>query len=193
MLCFETLQKIDFVVVLSRYFINYRFPAKVRRESVVDKISKQALTNEEHPLHCLVAETRGTENQRLKSRRPFYRSNHCSGRFDIMEKWNEEWTQHPCPNQLMIDPSTDAPLGSNLPQTSWVVLNQLRAGVGRFGANMHRWGFRSSASCACGAADQTVDHILHNCDSFRPPDTVFRLTAIDDKTQLWPKHLSDAL
>ena len=50
----------------------------------------------------------------------------------------------------------------SLPRTSWVRLNRLRAGVGRFHSSMYKWGLALSPNCECGATEQTADHVyLH--------------------------------
>ena len=38
-------------------------------------------------------------------------------------------------------------------------LNRIRTGYGRFNANMNQMGLSPSASCECGATDQTAQHI----------------------------------
>ena len=55
-------------------------------------------------------------------------------------------------------PGTNIPPGADLPRRECVTLIRLRTGVGRFGANMYRWGFSPSAACLCGAPEQTADH-----------------------------------
>ena len=108
--------------------------------------------------HCTVwyLTHRAYAHNVYKSRYPFYRhvAEHHNCDHDIIEAWNKEWTKHQRPKQLTITPDTTAPPGSDLPRKLWVILNRLRAGVGRFGAEMHKWGLRTSASCACGAATQ---------------------------------------
>ena len=58
------------------------------------------------------------------------------------------------------------PPGADLPRREWVTLNRLRT---RFGANVFRWGLRPSATCLCGAPEQTADHILSECPMLGPP------------------------
>ena len=43
--------------------------------------------------------------------------------------------------------------------TSWI-----RTGVGRFHSCLYKWGM-ASAACACGAEEQTVDHVASNVQS----------------------------
>ena len=70
------------------------------------------------------------------------------------------WTQHQRPKQLTLTLDTTTPPGSNLPRKLWFTLNCLRAGVGRFGAEMYKWGLGTSASCARGAASENAEHIF---------------------------------
>ena len=125
-------------------------PAKLRRNYVTNKISHHAWANKEHPLHSLVPDPQSRRPQRLKSRHPFYRhaAEHHNCDHDIIEAWNEECTKHQRPKQLTLILDTTAPPGSNLPRKLWVTLNRLRAGVGRFGVEMNKWGLRTSASFA---------------------------------------------
>ena len=117
-------------------------PAKLRRESATRKISRQAWASDEHPLHNLAQNSQNPDLQRLKSRRHFYRQlgQHQSSEYNIKEAWNEEWKQSHHPSQFQLNSNTTTPLGSDLPRKQWVTLNRLRSGVGRFGADMHRWG-----------------------------------------------------
>ena len=55
------------------------------------------------------------------------------------------------------------PLGMSLPKTSWVRLNRLRIGVGRFYSSMYKWGLAPSPNCECGATEQTADHVTSSC------------------------------
>ena len=170
-------------------------PAKLRRNYVSNKISYHAWANKEHPLHSMVPDPQNLRPQRLKSRHPFYRhaAEHHNCDQDIIEAWNKEWTKHQRPKQLTITPDTTAPPGSDLPRKLWVILNRLRAGVGRFGAEMHKWGLRTSASCACGAATQNAEHILFDCNLLRPPNTVKNLINVTDDTKNWLQHLAKNL
>ena len=146
-------------------------------------------------LHSLVPDPQSLRPQRLKSRHPFYghAAEHHNCDYHIIEAWNEEWTKHQRPKQLTLNLNTTAPPGFDLPWKLWVTLNRLRAGVGRFGAEMHKWGFRTLASCACGAATQNAEHILFDCNLLLPPNTVKNLTNVIDDTKNWLQHLAENL
>ena len=167
-------------------------PAKLRRNYVTNKIYHHVSVNKEHPLHSLVPDPQSLRPQRLKSRHLFYRraAKHHNCGHDIIEAWNKEWTKHQRTKQLTVTPDTTAPPGSDLPEKLWVILSRLRAGVGRFGEEMHKWGLRTSASYACGAATQNAEHILFNCNLLRPPNTVKNLTNVTDDTKNWLQHLA---
>jgi len=70
------------------------------------------------------------------------------------------------------------------PKTTWVRLNRLRTGVGRF-CSLHKWGMGASAACGCGAEDQTIDRVVLQCLSHRHPYGLHDLTDLDDETIEW--------
>ena len=65
-----------------------------------------------------------------------------------------------------IPRASPEPLGMGLPTTSWVKLNRLRTGVGRFHLSMYKWGVAPSPNCECGASEQTADHIISTCPPY---------------------------
>ena len=95
---------------------------------------------QQHPLHNLVPDPQSLRPQCLKSRHPFYRHvvEHHNCDHNIIEAWNKEWSKHQRPKHLMLTLHTTAPPGSDLPRKLWATLNRLRAGVGRFGIEMHK-------------------------------------------------------
>ena len=71
--------------------------------------------------------------------------------------------------EYITSPSRSSP-GSDLPGQAWVKLNRLRTGVGRFNADMWRWGLSKSPACDCRADQQTANHIITECSLYRPPN-----------------------
>ena len=72
-----------------------------------------------------------------------------------------------------------------LSRWAWTRLNRLRTGVGRFGANMLRWGLSTNDNCDCGT-EQTADHITSGrCPIYRPPEGINGLIVLDDETRAW--------
>jgi len=72
-----------------------------------------------------------------------------------------------------------------LPKRAWVQLKRFRTGVGRFRSCLYNWGMASSAACACGTEEQTVDHIVFQSPIHRPPHGLHDLTVLDDETAEW--------
>jgi len=79
--------------------------------------------------------------------------------------------QVPSPLKLYINELTPKPNGYQYPRKSWVQLNRLRTGVGRFKANMVKMGLAASNQCECGSV-QTAEHILQECPMLRPPFSI---------------------
>ena len=70
-------------------------------------------------------------------------------------------------------------LGMTLPRTAWVRLNRIRTVVGHFRSCWYKWSMSSSATCECGAEDQTVDHVFLQCLIHPAPHGLHGLTALD--------------
>ena len=84
-------------------------------------------------------------------------------------------------------PKIDAlPSEMHLPRRSWVRLNRLRTGDGRFLSFLHNWGMATTAACKCGAENQTADHITADCLLYSPfHGTAARLIRLDEDTTSW--------
>jgi len=74
------------------------------------------------------------------------------------------------------------PSWNDLPRTAWVRINRLRTAVGRFRSCLYKWGMASSAAGECGAEEQTVDHVVLQCSTHRPPHGLHGLTFLNDET-----------
>ena len=155
------------------YILSGIAPPALRRVHHTSMLVKKALLDTSHLLHSRIATAQnlGRQRQRLRSRRPFscQAASLANFNFNLMDQWKHDWQETIKPVQLTILPGTNIPPRADLPRREWVTLNRLRTGVGRFGANMHRWGLRPSAACLCGAPEQTADHILSECTRLGPP------------------------
>ena len=100
-------------------------------------------------------------------------------------RWNAEWLDNTT-GLRTFSPSSPTPAntlpGMALPRTAWVRLNRLRTGVGRFRSMLAQMGMVTSATCECGAEEQTVDHVVLHCPIQRTPRGLHRLTVLDDET-----------
>jgi len=77
------------------------------------------------------------------------------------------------------------PPGMALARPAWVRLNRFRTCVGLFRSCLYKWGMASSATCECGAEEQTVDRVALLCPIHRPPHGLHGLTVLDDETIEW--------
>ena len=73
----------------------------------------------------------------------------------------------------------------SLPRTSWVKLNRLRTGVGRFHLSMYKWGLAPSPNCEYVATEQTADHVISSCLLHHVPRGTRGLLVVDDATRCW--------
>ena len=73
----------------------------------------------------------------------------------------------------------------SLPRTSWVRLNRLQTGIGRFHLSMYKWGLAPSSNCKCGTTEQTADHIISSCLLHHVPKGTRDLKVLDDETRCW--------
>ena len=132
---------------------------------------------------------------RLRSRRPFVPAarnlldNIARLGIRTSEWTNHKWKTEYCKNASRLRafvPRTGARLvGIGLPRATWVKLNRLRTGVGRFHLSMHKWGLAPSPNCECGASEQIADHVLTACPIHRAPHGARGLTVLDDETRYW--------
>ena len=101
-------------------------------------------------------------------------------------RWAESWASTTTRLHKFIHAHTiKRRTGVGLSRRTWTRLNRLRTGVGRFGANVLRWGLSMSDTCDCGA-EQTTDHITSGrCPVYRPPEVMNGLIDLDDKTRAW--------
>ena len=146
----------------------------------------------DHLLHHTI--TREETQPRLKSRRPFASSgkdllstappNETKVHW-IARMWSAGW--QPSTSRLreyIVSPSMCCP-GCDLLRQAWVKLNRLRTGVGRFNADMWRWGLSKSSACDCGADQQTANHIITECPLHRPPNDLHSVIDVDAATREW--------
>ena len=139
-------------------------PPALRREAATLVLGRRACQLD-HPLHDIMENT--THRKRLKSRRPL--SNHAHQLVSSVPpqetvnhwtqaRWAESWASTTTRVYKSMPTPSNSGQGVGLSRRAWIRLNRLRTGVGRFGANMLRWGLSTSDCCDCGA-EQTADHI----------------------------------
>ena len=135
-------------------------PPDIRRNKQCLALSRRAEADDQHALQNIVkASTSG--RKRLQSHHPF--SEHAK------QLPSDAHGKTSCRLKTFIQTPSNKPIGHDLARHSLVRLNRIRTGYGRFNANTNQMGLSPSASCECGATDQTAQHIassecsLHRC------------------------------
>ena len=72
-----------------------------------------------------------------------------------------------------------------LPMRSWVRLNRLRTGAGRFRSSLHNGSIAKTAACECGAENQAPDYITTDCSLYSPPRGTAGLIRPDEGKTSW--------
>ena len=111
-------------------------PPEFRREDANHKIINN-LNEIDLNIPLKVITNEAPRTSRLKSRKPFYKSE--LENFNINETWKESWKQNtPRRGGIIGDPTEELPGLRNSNRKQWVTSNRLLTGHGRTAANMHR-------------------------------------------------------
>ena len=81
---------------------------------------------------------------------------------------------------FIFDDVDALPPGMRLSKPALVRLNRLRTGVGLFRSLMHKWSMACTASCECGAEEQTENHIITSCPIYRHPLGIRGLLTVNE-------------
>ena len=170
-------------------------PAELCRMGVTLSLVHRGSLDPNHILYGLLSGSSDTRQVRLRSRRPFVPgARNLLNNLARLGIHASEWTKHKWKTEYCVNafrlrafvPETGArPVGMGLPRASWVKLNRLRTGVGRFHSSMHKWGIAPLPNCECGASEQTADHVLTACFIHRAPHGAQGLRLLDDETRCW--------
>ena len=106
-------------------------------------------------------------------------------------KWNTEYCENASRLRAFVPETSTRPVEMGLPRTTWVKLNGLRTGVGRFHSS--KWDLAPSPNCECGASEQTADHVLTACPIHRAPHGARGLTVLDDETRCWLNDITASI
>ena len=182
--CFSWQKGMRYFIAFLAHFLFGHFEAKLRRRAASLALARRAM-DPDHLLHN--TNTREETQPRLKSRRPFATSgkdlsttlpNETKAHW-IARMWSVEWQLSTSRlREYITSPSRSSP-GSDLPRQAWVKLNRLRTGVGRFNADMWRWGLSKRPAYDCGADQQTANHIITECPLYHPPNGLHGLIDVD--------------
>ena len=168
-------------------------PPELRRLGATLSLANRAIHDPDHVLHRQLVGQQDAHLGRLRSRRPFvpaaWKLLGSLSKLDIRvkqwtkHKWNANYLESTSRVRAFLLRVSSRPLGMSLPRTSWVRLNRLRTGEGRFHSSMYKWGLAPSLNCECGATEQTADHIISSCLIHHVPRVTRGLQVLDDATQ----------
>ena len=154
-----------------------------------------AIHDPNHELHRQLVGQQDAHLGRLRSRCPFipaaWKLLGSLSKLDIRikqwtkHKWNADYLESTSRVRTFIPKVSFRPLRMSLPRTSWVRLNRLRTGVGRFHSSMYKWGLAPSPNCECGATEQTADHVISSCLIHHVLRGTRGLQVLDDATRCW--------
>lgn len=137
-------------------------PPDLRRKTALLREYEKIQDNPLLPIH---ADVNDLDKNRLRSRRPPMRT---AKELDALEFnpalfWEREW-RDACPAHCRDLPClTEKPPAYEQPRKIWSSINRIRTGHGRCGDSLYNWGKTPSPACDCGAANQTVHHIVTEC------------------------------
>lgn len=137
-------------------------PPDLRRKSALVREFNGIQENLQLPIHRDLA---GLDRRRLPSRRPSMRTARelRASDFNPTDLWEQEWREA-CPAQCQNLPCIgQKPPAYEQPCKIWSSINRIRTGHGRCADSLHKWNKIPSARCDCGAARQTVHHIITEC------------------------------
>ena len=153
----------------------------------------------DHILYGLLSGSSDTGQARLRSRRPFVPGarnllNNLARLGIRSSEWtNHKWKTEYCENasrlRAFVPETGSRPVVMGLPRATWIKLNRLRTGVGRFHSSMNKWGLAPLPNCKCSASEQTADHVLTACPIHWAPHGARGLTVLDDETRCWINNI----
>jgi hypothetical protein len=136
-------------------------PPHLRRDAATLREWSKANNN----TSLLNAALRDIPPERLKSRKPFWsRARKLEDSdFTAGQAWRDEWGRMDTRNKSLITDPTKRLDGFELKRREWVRLNRIRTDCSRSAAERHKWGYIADPRCDCGAASQTLHHIVGDC------------------------------
>ena len=153
-------------------------PAELRRNGATLSLTRRAMELR-HLFQSGLTRPSSADARRLKSRQPFVPvaqqlisssdNNKIHAAHWVDHQWNAEWADNPTRLCIFIPDTGTQPPGPTLPRRSWVRLNRLGTGVGRFRSSLYKWGMASSAAQKNKPSTMLVQSIdlLMDCTAWR--------------------------
>jgi len=115
-------------------------PAELRRNGAPLSLARRTM-EPGHLLHSALTCPSSANARRLKLRHSFLISSSDNNRSAALwadRRWNAEWLDNTAGLRAFIPDIATHPPGMVLPRTTWVRLNRLHTGVGRFRSCFHK-------------------------------------------------------
>ena len=126
-----------------------------------------------HLLYSALTRPPGAAARRLKSRHPFVPAaqqiisfsdnNNIRAAQWADHQWNEEWADNPTRLRTSIPDTWYTHTGMTLPRRTWVRLNYLRTGVGRFRSCLYNPSTPHGLHGLTVLDDETTEWLLNTC------------------------------
>ena len=100
--------------------------------------------------------------------------------------WETRWGIRRCRLRECVHTPSCKSMGHNLARLSLMRLNRVGTGYDRLNVNTNQMGLSPSASCQCGAANQTEQHIASECPLHSCNDD---LVVLDTAARNWLRDM----
>lgn len=149
-------------------------PPELRRQETLIREYKKIMTHTDLPIH---EDITAASSSRLKSRLPTVKTAKklCDDDFSISETWKHSWCQVVTPEVSSRLNPDNKPAGFDLPRRVWKIANRIRSNHGICRDSLHKWKKIADPLCSCGRGNQTIRHIVQDCEM-----TAYRTGTVND-------------
>lgn len=163
-------------------------PPKIRRNVALIREAEKIYSNPELPMH---QDLYGRADIRLPSRNPFWMKVQELGytNYSPKDEWINDWNNDRVTNfNLVDDPNKKLP-GFDLSRKNWCKLNRIRTNHGRCNYTLHKWNPSIMPDCDCGHPNQTIHHIVNECETRKFHGQLDELNLVTDEAIEWLSEL----
>lgn len=162
-------------------------PPHIRRNKAFLRLWEKLSNMDDLPIHI---DLNNLPENRLISRNPSWSTyNNITHPYRPDNEWKNLWHRASVRNSELVSDPTLRPAGFDIPRKAWVRLNRIRSGHGNCAHFLHLWNMATSTSCDCGAADQTMWHIVNECPIRKFSGGIVGLNRLDEGAVEWLVNL----
>lgn len=164
-------------------------PPQLRRQEALIREYRKILHNEQLPIHNYIPAATST---RLKSRRPVIKTAKTllDENLTIEQRWESSWNRAVPPEVSQYLNTHDKPAGFDLPRRIWKIANRIRTNHGLCRDSLHKWDKITDPLCDCGRDNQTIQHIVENCETTAYPGVMSDFLTLPHAAIQWIENLS---